>query len=48
MVVPGGHGVSGPAIDRLDRAFLESGSTRGLDLSEVRQLKLPPLVLPGE
>ena len=46
VVVPGGHGVFGPAVERLDRAFLESGTTEGLDLSEVEALELPPLALP--
>ena len=46
VVVPGGHGVDGPAVRRLERAFLEAGATDGLDLSEVEALELPPLVLP--
>ena len=40
--------MSGPAIERLERAFLEAGSIEGLDLSDVEALELPPLVLPGE
>jgi pimeloyl-ACP methyl ester carboxylesterase len=47
VVVPGGHGVSGPEVARLDRAFLEAGSIEGLDTSEVDALELPPLVIPG-
>ena len=47
VVMPGGHGVFGPEIDRVQRTFLERGSGEGLDLPEVEALKLPPLVLPG-
>lgn len=46
VVIPSGHGVFGRAVERLDRGFLDSGTVDGLDLTEVRQLKLPPLVLP--
>ena len=46
VVVPGGHGVFGPEVERLERAFLEQGSVEQLDLSEVKKLKSPPLVLP--
>ncbi|MDA1266198.1 MAG: alpha/beta hydrolase [Planctomycetota bacterium] len=46
VVIPSGHGVFGPAVRRVDETFLEAASTRDLDLSEVRALKLPPLVLP--
>lgn len=46
VVVPSGHGVFGPQIERLDKEFLEGGSVDGLDLSEIKQLKLPPLALP--
>ena len=46
VVVPSGHGVFGPEIERLDRAFLDRGSVEQLDLSEVKGLKLPPLALP--
>jgi pimeloyl-ACP methyl ester carboxylesterase len=46
VVVPSGHGVSGPEVERLDQAFLERGSVERLDLSEVEGLTLPPLVLP--
>ena len=47
VVVPSGHGVSGPEVERLDRAFLASGTIEGLDLSAVEALELPPLVLPA-
>ena len=46
VVVPSGHGVSGPEIERLERVFLNQGSVEQLDLSEVKRLKLPPIVLP--
>jgi pimeloyl-ACP methyl ester carboxylesterase len=45
VVVPSGHGVSGPQVERLEQAFLERGSVQRLDLSEVEGLTLPPLVL---
>lgn len=48
VVIPGGHGVFGPVVRRLEEAFLDAGSVEGLDLSEVKQLRVPPLVLPGE
>lgn len=48
LVIPGGHGVFGPEVEAVDRAFLESGTLEGLDLAAVRALPLPPLVLPGE
>lgn len=44
----GGHGVAGPAVRRLERAFLERGLVEGLDLSEVERLRLPPLVHRGD
>ncbi len=47
VVVPGGHGVSGPEIERLEQAFLDQGSVGQLDTSEVKGLKLPPLALPN-
>ena len=46
VVIPGGHGVSGPEVQRLEAAFLERGSARGLDLSALEQLSLPPLAVP--
>jgi len=46
VVVPGGHGVFGPEVQRLDQAFLEAGAVEGLDRSEVDALTLPPLALP--
>lgn len=46
VVVPGGHGVTGPEVQRLEQTFLAQGSARGLDLSAVEQLSLPPLALP--
>jgi hypothetical protein len=44
-VIPSGHGVFGPEVERLERAFLDRGSVEGLDLSEVEGLMLPPLSL---
>ena len=51
VVVPGGHGVFGPEVRRLEREFLErefleQGSVKKLDLIEVKRLKRPALVLP--
>jgi len=46
VVVPSGHGVSGPEVERLEQAFLDRGSVEGLDLSEIEGLMLPPLALP--
>ena len=46
VVIPGGHGVAGAEIRRLEQAFLESGTVKGLDPSEVERLRIPPLVLP--
>ncbi len=46
VVIPSGHGVSGPEVERLDQAFLDQGSVERLDLSEVEGLTLPPLALP--
>ncbi|MEM1451351.1 MAG: alpha/beta fold hydrolase [Planctomycetota bacterium] len=46
VVVPGGHGVFGPEVDRLQQSFLEAGEIDELDLTEVEALQLPPLVLP--
>lgn len=41
VVVPGGHGVSGPAVQLLEQAFLEQGSVEGLDVTVVEALGLP-------
>jgi pimeloyl-ACP methyl ester carboxylesterase len=46
IVIPSGHGVFGPEVERLDRTFLERGSVKGLDISDLEALTLPPLVLP--
>ena len=45
VIVPGGHGVSGPEVEQLEKSFIERGSVEGLDLSAIEQLKLPPLQL---
>ena len=46
VVIPSGHGVYGPEVQRVDAAFLDTASIEGLELSEVEALELPPLVLP--
>lgn len=48
VVAPAAHGVGGPCIESIQRAFLESGKVEGLDTSCVDKLKLPPLFLPKE
>jgi pimeloyl-ACP methyl ester carboxylesterase len=47
VVIPSGHGVYGPEVQVVDRAFLDSGSVDGLELSDVEALELPPLELPA-
>lgn len=39
LVVPGGHGVGGTCLTSIERAFLESGSVEGLDVSCTKALK---------
>ncbi len=46
VVAPGAHGVSGPCIDSIVRAFLERASVEGLDTSCVESMTLPPFELP--
>lgn len=46
VVVPGGHGVSGPEVHKLERQFLEQASIKELDVRPISGLKLPPLILP--
>ena len=48
LVVPGAHGVSGPAVQGVERAFLKSGTVEGLDLAELKKMKLPPFVIPDQ
>ena len=48
IVAPGAHDVGGGCINRIRNQFLESGTVEGLDLSCVKQMKLPPLYLPKE
>ena len=48
LVVPGAHGVSGPAVEQVERDFLESGTVEGLDLTELQRMKLPPFVIPEQ
>ncbi len=47
VVVPGAHGVGGPAVQRLEEQFLESASLEGSDTSAIEQMRLPPLELPS-
>jgi pimeloyl-ACP methyl ester carboxylesterase len=47
VVVPGWHGVGGPCVQAIQRAFLESGSVQGLDTDCVSGMKLPPFVVPA-
>ena len=45
VVVPGCHGVQGAGcMPQIVRAFLESGSVEGLDVSCVEQMSMPPFV----
>jgi pimeloyl-ACP methyl ester carboxylesterase len=39
VVVPGSHGVGGPCLTSIQKAFLESGSVDGLDVSCTESLK---------
>lgn len=48
IVAPSAHGVGGPCIERIQREFLDSGSAKGLDISCVEAMTLPPLYLPKE
>ena len=45
LVAPGAHGVGGPCIGAIQKAFLESGTVDGLDTSCVADLALPPFDL---
>jgi pimeloyl-ACP methyl ester carboxylesterase len=47
IVLPGGHGVTGPELHRIERAFLESASVKKLDVSAIKNLRMPPLVMPA-
>ena len=48
IIAPAAHGVGGPCIEKIQREFLDSGSVKGLDVSCVEAMKLPPLYLPKE
>ena len=48
ITVPAAHGTGDPAIERLKQQFLATGKTAGLDTSFVKDLKLPPLLLPRQ
>lgn len=47
VVVPGAHGVGGRLLDKLEMSFLDSGSTKELDTSQLESLTMPPFVLPA-
>jgi pimeloyl-ACP methyl ester carboxylesterase len=47
IILPGGHGVSGPELHKIERAFLENASVKNLDLSKIKKLRMPPLVMPA-
>ncbi|HUF28291.1 MAG TPA: alpha/beta hydrolase [Gemmatimonadaceae bacterium] len=46
IVIPGGHAVASPCLDRIAVSFLEQGTVSGLDTTCVETLALPPFVLP--
>lgn len=46
IVLPGGHGVGGQELHRIERAFLESASVENLDVSAIKDLRMPPIVMP--
>jgi fermentation-respiration switch protein FrsA (DUF1100 family) len=46
LVVSGTHGVRGAAVTRVEEQFLETGSTKGLNVSAVAEMSMPPLHLP--
>ena len=48
VVIPSGHGVFGPEVEAVDRAFLEAGSVDGLDLEPLSALELPPFWIPED
>lgn len=41
VIAPGTHGLAGPCIDSIVRAFLDAGTVEGLDTDCVRQIALP-------
>jgi pimeloyl-ACP methyl ester carboxylesterase len=47
LVVPGTHGVGGPCIDAIVKAFVERGSVEGLDTMCATQLQRPPFIVPA-
>ena len=46
LVVAGGHTPQSPCLDSIARRFLERASVRGLDTGCVRDMVLPPVVMP--
>ncbi len=47
IVAPGAHGVGGPCIQNIERAFLETASVEGLDTACVADMTLPPFRISG-
>ncbi len=45
LIVAGAHGVGGPCVESITRAFVASGTLEGLDTSCVADVTLPPFVL---
>ncbi len=48
IVAPAAHGVGGPCINKIRNQFLKTGTVANLDVSCVKEMKLPPLYLPQE
>ena len=46
LVVPGAHGVGGACIQKIQKQFLKTGQVKDLDVSCVKGMKLPRLVMP--
>lgn len=45
LVVPGGHGVRGPCVNTIVRAFQAAGTVEGLDIGCTALITLPPFVV---
>ena len=41
VVVPASHGIGGPCVDSIARQFLDSGSVERIDISCVKEIRLP-------
>ena len=44
IVVPGAHGVGGMCVGRIIRDFLAAGSTKNLETSCTKEIRLPPFI----